>query len=58
VDEAREAQGGCGRASGAGEATREAWRGGGDAQKAVLEKAIGGGAAGARGTEERKREKK
>ena len=59
MDEARDAQGGCGRASGAGEATREERRGGGDAEKAaVLEKANGGGAEGARGTEERKREKR
>ncbi len=59
MDEARDAQGGCGRASGAGEATREERRGGGDAQKAaVLEKANGEGVEGARGTEERKREKR
>ncbi len=58
MDEARDAQGGSGRANGAGEATREERRGGVDAQKeAVLEKANGGGAEGARGTEDRKREK-
>jgi len=58
VDEARDAQGGCGEASGDGEATREKRRGGGDAQKAAMqEKATGGGAKGACGTKDRKRPK-
>ena len=59
MDEARKARGGSGRASGAGEETREERRGGGDAQKAaVQENATGEGVEGARGTQERKMEKR